>query len=35
MAFIDWLISQEGREAIASHRVGGDQLFTPAPGPIN
>jgi tungstate transport system substrate-binding protein len=35
MAFIDWLVSHEGGEAIASHRVGGEQLFTPAPGPVN
>jgi tungstate transport system substrate-binding protein len=34
-AFIDWLVSQEGREAIAGHRVNGEQLFTPAPGPTN
>jgi tungstate transport system substrate-binding protein len=34
-AFIDWLISQEGREAIAGHRVDGVQLFTPTPAPIN
>jgi tungstate transport system substrate-binding protein len=34
-AFIDWLISHEGREAIASHRRNGEQLFIPAPGPIN
>jgi ABC-type tungstate transport system permease subunit len=35
MAFIDWLTSPEGREAIASHRVGGEQLFAPTPGPTN
>jgi tungstate transport system substrate-binding protein len=34
-AFIDWLISPDGREAIASYRVNGEQLFTPTPGPIN
>lgn len=34
-AFIDWLISPDGREAIASHRVDGEQLFNPTPGPIN
>jgi tungstate transport system substrate-binding protein len=34
-AFIDWLISADGRDAIASHRLNGEQLFSPAPGPIN
>jgi tungstate transport system substrate-binding protein len=34
-AFIDWLVSQEGRTAISSHRIDGEQLFTPAPGPTN
>jgi tungstate transport system substrate-binding protein len=34
-AFIDWLIAPEGREAIASHRINGEQLFTPTPGPTN
>jgi tungstate transport system substrate-binding protein len=34
-AFIDWLVSDEGRTAIAGYRVNGEQLFTPAPGPIN
>jgi tungstate transport system substrate-binding protein len=34
-ALIDWLISAEGRAAIASHRINGEQLFTPAPGPTN
>lgn len=33
--FIDWLVSQEGKDAIASHRVNGEQLFTPAAGPTN
>lgn len=28
-AFIDWLISAEGQAAIASHKVGGEQLFFP------
>lgn len=28
-AFIDWLISQQGQEAIAAYRVGGEQLFFP------
>lgn len=32
-AFIDWLVSQAGKDAIASHRVNGEQLFTPAAGP--
>lgn len=34
-AFIDWLVSAEGREAIATHRVSGEQLFTPEPGLTN
>lgn len=28
-AFIDWLISREGQEAIASYRINGQQLFFP------
>ena len=28
-AFIDWLISPEGQEAIASYKIGGQQLFFP------
>jgi len=28
-AFIDWLVSPEGQEAIASYKVGGEQLFFP------
>ena len=32
---IDWLVSDEGRNAIADYRVNGEQLFTPAPGPTN
>jgi len=28
-AFIDWLISPEGQEAIASYEIGGEQLFFP------
>lgn len=28
-AFIDWLVSPEGQEAIAGYRVGGEQLFFP------
>jgi tungstate transport system substrate-binding protein len=34
-AFIDWLISDEGREAIAGHRINGEQLFVSSPGPVN
>ncbi len=30
-AFIDWLTSEEGRQAIASFRVQGEQLFFPLP----
>lgn len=29
-AFIDWLVSPEGQRAIASFRIGGEQLFLPA-----
>jgi tungstate transport system substrate-binding protein len=28
-AFIDWIISKEGQETIASYKVGGEQLFFP------
>ena len=28
-AFIDWLVSPEGQQAIASYRIGGEQLFFP------
>lgn len=28
-AFIDWLISREGQDAIARYRIGGEQLFFP------
>jgi tungstate transport system substrate-binding protein len=28
-AFIDWLVSEEGQQAIADHRIGGEQLFFP------
>jgi len=34
-AFIDWLISAEGQNAIADYKIGGNQLFFPnanAPG---
>ena len=29
LAFIDWLVSAEGQAAIASYRIGGEQLFFP------
>jgi tungstate transport system substrate-binding protein len=28
-AFIDWLISPEGQQAIADYKIGGEQLFFP------
>ncbi|PHK93753.1 tungsten ABC transporter substrate-binding protein [Pseudoroseomonas rhizosphaerae] len=28
-AFIDWLVSREGQEAIAGYKIGGEQLFFP------
>ena len=28
-AFIDWLVSEEGQQAIADHEIGGEQLFFP------
>ena len=28
-AFIDWLISKDGQDTIASYKVGGEQLFFP------
>jgi len=31
-AFIDWLISSEGQEAIAAYKIGGEQLFFPNAG---
>jgi tungstate transport system substrate-binding protein len=31
-AFIDWLVSPEGQAAIASYRIGGEQLFFPNAG---
>lgn len=33
--FIDWLVSDEGRDAIAAHKVSGEQLFTPEAGPAH
>jgi tungstate transport system substrate-binding protein len=32
-AFIDWIISSEGQDAIAAYKVGGEQLFFPNAGP--
>ena len=29
MAFIDWITSPEGQAAIASYKIGGEQLFFP------
>ena len=34
-AFIDWLLSEDGKAAIGSHHVNGEQMFVPAPGPTN
>lgn len=34
-AFLDWLISEEGREAIGGYRVNGEQLFSPSPDATN
>jgi tungstate transport system substrate-binding protein len=31
-AFIDWVISSEGQDAIAAYRIGGEQLFFPNAG---
>lgn len=31
-AFIDWLVSPEGQQAIAGYKVGGEQLFFPSAG---
>jgi tungstate transport system substrate-binding protein len=33
-AFIDWLLSDQGQEAIASFRTGGEQPFYPANSPL-
>jgi tungstate transport system substrate-binding protein len=34
-AFLDWLVSQEGRDAIGDYRVNGEQVFEPSPGRTN
>jgi tungstate transport system substrate-binding protein len=31
-AFIDWIVSREGQEAIAAYKIGGEQLFFPNAG---
>jgi tungstate transport system substrate-binding protein len=31
-AFVDWLISSDGQAAIASYKIGGEQLFFPNAG---
>jgi tungstate transport system substrate-binding protein len=31
-AFIDWVVSPEGQQAIADYRIGGEQLFFPNAG---
>jgi tungstate transport system substrate-binding protein len=31
-AFIDWLISKPGQDAIAAYKIGGQQLFFPNAG---
>ena len=31
-AFIDWVISAEGQDAIAAYKIGGEQLFFPNAG---
>jgi tungstate transport system substrate-binding protein len=33
-AFIDWLIGSDGQAAIASYKIGGQQLFFPNAGPL-
>jgi tungstate transport system substrate-binding protein len=33
--FIDWLVSDDGRQAIAAYRVHGEQVFTPFPAATN
>jgi len=34
-AFLDWLVSPEGREAIGDYRVNGEKVFEPSPGQTN
>ncbi|MCG7361779.1 extracellular solute-binding protein [Roseomonas sp. ACRSG] len=34
-AFIDWLVSKEGQDAIAAHQIDGEQLFFPNAGEPN
>ena len=34
-AFIDWLLSPEGKASIGGHQVNGEQLFVPSAGPTN
>lgn len=34
-AFIDWIISEDGRGAIDSHRINGELLFLPSPATTN
>jgi tungstate transport system substrate-binding protein len=34
-AFIDWLLSPDGKASIGSHQVNGEQMFVPAPGLTN
>jgi tungstate transport system substrate-binding protein len=33
--FIDWLVSEDGRRAIAEYRINGEQVFAPSPGQTN
>ncbi len=33
-AFIDWLVSPEGQQAIAGFKIGGEQLFFPSAGAL-
>ena len=33
--FLNWLISEEGRNAIADYRINGEQVFVPSPVPTN
>jgi tungstate transport system substrate-binding protein len=34
-AFLDWLVSPEGRDAIDAYRVNGEKVFEPSPGKTN